>query len=589
MKVTQENLQYSLDSIRGSVLLAIDTETTGLSETDKAFAVIVAKANQVFYFDERVVPNVFAMLNEVLMTTPSRYVMQNAKFDLRMLQTVGIDLTKSILYQVYDIVSLARLVRNDHLKYNLEAQAVRFGHRKLSDVIKKEIKEKNLYEIRRNFFGEEEEHPRYDMVDIDLMCEYACQDARLTFDLYAHYLKQLNDDELNLAAGEALLNNVCFRMERIGVKIDVQKVYACMALDSEALEVQEARFKLLTGKDFVNSGKAIQSVLKYTLPLTDKGNSKADADTLEEVSPLVEHPADRDIIECILKMREHEKRISTYYRNYLNMMDKDKVIHPQMHIAGTRTGRFSYSDPNLQNIPKEEGAGESDLTIRECFIPRDGRVFVSLDYSQMEYRLAADYAGETRVIEAVMNGADFHQATADMVGVQRKQAKTLNFAVLYGAGIDKIARMLSTTVTAAKQLKLTYFMNLSAIERLIDGVIRTGKSRGYVFNWVGRKLYADAEFAYALPNHLIQSSGADVVKEAMRRIYNHPDLGNLWMVLQVHDQLVFELTEEELKYVPMIKQIMEEVYVAKNGIKLTVDVSISRRSFAEKHMEKLNV
>ena len=203
--------------------------------------------------------------------------------------------------------------------------------------------------------------------------------------------------------------------------------------------------------------------------------------------------------------------------------------------------------------------------------------------------MAADYAGETKVIEAVMNGADFHQATADMVGINRKPAKTLNFAVLYGAGIDKIATMLKTTSQAANQLKTKYFMNLSRIEMLIDGVISKGKARGYVFNWAGRKLYAVKEFCYALPNHLIQGGGADVVKEAMRRIYLDPVLGQLWCVLQVHDQLVFELLPEELVHIPRIKEIMESVYPAKNGMKLTVDVSISRLSLAEKHMEKYDV
>lgn len=584
MKVTTDNVEFALTTLRGCELLAIDTETTGLSETDKAFAVIVANANYSFYFDERLVEGVFARLNDILMLVPARVIMQNAKFDMRMLASIGIDLSKSIRYQIYDITSLARLVRNDHLAYNLDAQASRFGHKKLADMVKKEIKDKNLFEMRTNYFGEQEKHPRYDWVDIDIMAEYAAQDARLTFDLYVHYMRQLNDQEMDLAAGEALLNNVCYDMERRGLQLDVQKVYAAQAEDSEGLELAEERFKELTGKEFVNSGKAIQSVLTLKLPLTDKGNPSADVTTLEELAALPQAGVDAEIIQCILKMREHEKRISTYFRNYLNMKDKDDVIHPQMWIAGTRTGRFSYSEPNLQNIPKEEA---STYSVRECFIPREGRVFVSLDYSQMEYRLAADYAGETKVIEAVMNGADFHQATADMVGITRKQAKTLNFAVLYGAGIDKIAGMLGVSVLVAKNLKTTYFLNLPRIEQLIDGVIRTGKGRGHVYNWAGRKLYADPEFAYALPNHLIQSSGADVVKEAMRRIYNHPELGKLWCVLQVHDQLVFELTQDEMKYVPMIKEIMESVYVPRNGIKLTVDVSISYINFAEKNMEKL--
>lgn len=236
----------------------------------------------------------------------------------------------------------------------------------------------------------------------------------------------------------------------------------------------------------------------------------------------------------------------------------------------------------MQNISKE---GDSEPNhIREAFIPREGRVFISLDYSQMEYRLAADYAGETKVIEALSQGADFHQTTADMVGIDRKAAKTLNFAVLYGAGIANIAQMLGTTLQKAQSLKDMYFSKLPRIETLIDGVISTGRSRGYVYNYKKRKLYAEKEFAYALPNHLIQSSGADVVKDAMCVIAMH--YPELWCVLQVHDQLVFELTEEEMRYIPKIKEIMESVYKSKSGVKLTVDITIYRKSLGERHGEK---
>lgn len=588
MKVTQADLQTALASIRGREVLAIDTETTGLSETDRAFAVIVATSTDVWYFDERLCAGCFNELAPILNGHPFRVAMQNAKFDMRMLATVGIHLIGNI----YDITSLARLVRNDYMEYNLASQAKRFGKAKTDDVIKAYIKEHNLFEERINFFGETDKQPRYDWVPVDMMAEYAENDARLTFDLYQHYVQQLDDNELILAAGEAELNKVCYQMERIGMKVDTQKVFEAMSFEGEIVDDTLAKYLATTGMHYVNSAKALQKVLTVQLPLTEKGNPSADAPTLELILAMPNVlEKDKQIINLVLTIRNYEKRISTYYRNYLIMKDKHDVIHPQMWIAGTKTGRFSYSEPNLQNISKDDPDDPSPevYSVRECFVPREGRVFISLDYSQMEYRMAADYAGEHGVIEAVMGGADFHQATADMVGINRKPAKTLNFAVLYGAGIDKIASMLKTTAVAAKQLKTKYFMNLHKIERLIDGVISTGKSRGFVFNWAHRKLYAEKDFAYALPNHLIQGGGADVVKEAMRRIWRIPHLRELWLVLQVHDQLVFELLPEELIHVAEIKEIMESVYPAKNGMKLTVDVSISYKSLAEKHMEKYNV
>lgn len=585
MKVTQDNLADAILSLRGSSVLAVDTETTGLSETDKAFAVIIANAFGVYYFDERVVPNVFEELRVLFATTPARLVFQNTKFDIRMLESVGI--IPHSVSDWYDLTSMARLVRNDHMEYNLASQAKRYGMQKLDGPLKKYIKDNNLFEERTNFFGEVEKQPRYDWVPVDIMCEYALMDARITFALYQIYLKLLDDSELKLAHDEAILNKVCYRMERLGMRVDTDKVFEAMSFEGEMVEEKQLQYLELTNAEFVNSAKSLQKVLSFELPKTDKGNPSADAVVLEGLLTTAEG-RDAEIIRLVLDIRTYEKRISTYYRNYLIMKDKDSIIHPTMWIAGTKTGRFSYSEPNLQNISKDDPDDPSPerYSVRECFVPREGRVFISLDYSQMEYRMAADYAGETKVIEAVMNGADFHQATADMVGINRKPAKTLNFAVLYGAGIDKIATMLKTTSQAANQLKTKYFLNLAKIERLIDGVIATGKARGFVFNWAGRKLYAAKEFCYALPNHLIQGGGADVVKEAMRRIYLDPVLGQLWLVLQVHDQLVFELLPEELVHIPRIKEIMESVYPAKNGMKLTVDVSISRLSLAEKHMRK---
>lgn len=236
----------------------------------------------------------------------------------------------------------------------------------------------------------------------------------------------------------------------------------------------------------------------------------------------------------------------------------------------------------MQNVPKEEDSTEP-YVVRGCFVPRPGHVFVSMDYSQMEYRMMAAYANEVSIIERVMKGEDFHQVTADLFGVTRKTAKTLNFAILYGAGEEKLAFMLGVAREEARRLKLKYFMALPRVEKLIDDVIRTGKSRGYVKNWLGRKMRAEFFFAYALPNHLIQGGGADVVKTAMIRI--DKEFPDVKMVLQVHDQLVFDMTPDQYVHIPRIKEIMESVWTM-NGMKLEVDVSWSARSFAERDMTK---
>ena len=346
----------------------------------------------------------------------------------------------------------------------------------------------------------------------------------------------------------------------------------------------------MLGCEFTDSAKAIQKHLSYQLPLTDANNPSLTDDVIDYIlSAGGTTPRDSTILGLVREIRWFKKRINTYYESYLNRKDASGIIHPTMWQAGTRTGRFSYSDPNLQNMPKEEDS-EEPFVVRGCFKPRDGYSFISLDYSQMEYRMLADYANEKDVIRRVMEGADFHQVTADMFGVSRKQAKTINFACLYGAGVDKLSTMLGTTKHEASRLRDRYFMALPNVERLIDDVISTGRSRGFVQNWYGRKMYAQKEFCYALPNHLIQGGGADVVKLAMIEVEKELRGSDIHMVLQVHDQLVFEYpTGMDNTKLKRVKEIMENTYVPRNGMKLTVDISESTTSLAERSMVKINI
>lgn len=581
MRVTPENLGEVLEHLRQTKILSIDCETTGLSETDRPFSFIIADESKEYYFDERVLPWYNQEQIEVLFKDPGKmWLGQNLKFDMRMMLSAGYEFAGDVC----DIAVLARLVRNDHMKYNLDAQAKRFGWAKGQDKIKECIKEHDLYEIRKDFFGVAEKHPRYDLVPIDIMEEYACLDARLTYDLYVKYMELLPEASHALWRNECELTKVCFKMERHGLLLDKDYTMKAMYHEIEKSEEARNRYEAITGERFVNSAKSFQSWLgdRYQLPTTDAGNPSLTDDVLEEVIGDLQGDI-KEAAELIQVIRHYSKRVSTYYQGYLNAMDKNSVVHPTMWQGGTKTGRFSYSDPNLQNIPKEEKS-VAPYVVRGCFVPRPGTVFVSFDYSQMEYRLLAAYANEVGIIDRVMAGEDFHAVAASLFGVERTPAKTLNFACLYGAGDEKLARMLGIPVRESKFLKLKYFMALSRVEKLVQRIKSTGKARGYVTNWMGRNLYSDYNHVYALPNHLIQGSGADVVKVAMVRIAKEfPDIP---MVLQVHDQLVFEVKPEQYKCLPRIKEIMETSFPAMNGMTLSVDVEWSSKSLAVRDMTK---
>lgn len=586
MRVTASNLNEVCSKLSLAAFLSLDTETTGLDEIDRPFAFIIADADTEYYFDKRSIGLGMTQLELVkeLLRVPNRiWFYQNAKFDMRMMEHLGV----TNYGKIYDLTSMARLVRNDHMQYNLESQALRHGMRKGADAIKAYIKEHNLYETRRDFFGNPVQQPRYDYVPIDVMEPYATMDARITYDLGMIYYNQLvGTPSMTVMENEANLIKVCFGMERKGLYLNRQYTIQARLHELGIVEQRKEQYQDLVGTAYVNSAKSFERAVQaklgdnFRLPVTEKGNPTLTDDVLEEL--MLTPGLVSDMAVLVQDIRHYEKRINTYYDGYLNAIDRDGIVHPSMWQAGTKTGRFSYSNPNLQNIPKEEESQEP-FVVRGCFRPRPGSFYLSIDYKQQEYRMMAAYANEEAIIKRVMEGEDFHKVTAEMFGVPRKQAKTLNFAILYGAGNEKLAGMLGIPLKEAALLKLKYFMALPKVERLVDQIQRTGKARGYVTNWFGRNLYADPNHVYALPNHLIQSGGADVVKVAMVRVAEaYPYIP---MVLQIHDQLVFEMTDDQVDAVPGIVKIMEEAFPPMNGMSLGVDVSYSRTSLAERDMK----
>lgn len=577
MIVTTHNIDSVVASLSNSFVVSLDTETTGLDHHDLPFACIIVDDREVFYFDDREFPNFWSDPRfKLIINLPRRWIYQNAKFDMMMLERMGITLSN----EQHDIAVQARIQRNDHLTYTLDAQGKRIKDFK-KDTVKEYIVEHDLYEIRRNYFGEEYKQPQFDKVPLHIMQPYAEQDARLTLNLYHHYNNLMDEEDQKVMDMERRLTPVLYQMERTGVTLCMNTTLKAYFYEKSILASLKEKFTQLTAAEYVNSAKSIQKVLSCQLPTTDKGNPSLTDEAIEDIIASDASDTDKSIVLLVQDIRHYDKRISTYYESFLNKVAPDGTIKCNMHQAGTRTGRMSSSNPNLQNVPKEEDS-TAQFVIRECFIPRAGHVFVSFDYAQMEYRMMAAYANQTDIIQKVMDGVDFHQATAEMFSVTRKTAKTLNFMILYGGGDAKLAAALNIPLTEARRLKLKYFMALPKVQDLVEAVIRTAKSRGYVKNWLGRKLHTLPEFAYAAPNHLIQGGGADVVKLAMVHIAEELDLK---MILQVHDQLVFDMTPDQFKYIPRIKEIMESIWEM-NGMKLTVDVSWSDKSLAERDMKK---
>lgn len=386
---------------------------------------------------------------------------------------------------------------------------------------------------------------------------------------------------------ENRLIKTCFTIESRGVLLDLDYVRDALAYEHEKLYEAKKDFEKDTGRAYIDSSKLFAEIFDERgerYPRTDKGNPSFAADALETI--------DTPTTRLITRIRDHEKRAGTYYSSFLYYADKGGRLHANIRTAGTKTGRFSYANPNLQNIPKEDE--ESDLekkfVVRGSFIPSPGFSFVSLDYSQVEYRLMLDYAGETGLIKRVLGGEDVHQATADMVGISRKQAKTLNFAILYGAGIDLLAHNLGIKVREADDLRRKYFSRLPKVKAFLKKVMSVGEARGHVVNWMGRRCHINhRDFSYTLPNHLIQGGAADVIKVAMNRIHEFLEGKLSGMVVQIHDDILHEIHDDEHDLVPGIQKIMESVYEPRNGMRLTVKPEISTKSWAYRDFEEFTL
>lgn len=600
MIVSQKNVGEVCEKLKAPGIYAIDTETTGLDVhgDDKFFSIIVAGDEGSFYFNfipydgldplfvlERAAT--LDLLQEAFDTKESTWIMHNAKFDYGMLEKEN----AVVNGELFDTVVGGRIAYNRHPSYAMDYLAKEIGEEKLSTV-EDYIKEHDLYDAPKEdkTYGSKKKkkgQPRYDLVPFEIISEYGLKDAEITLKLYKHQLALMNKLQSKITSNSgASVHKVCHnemrlirtlaRIEKAGFPID--RGYTERAYYHELGPMEEARaeYKEISGQELVDSGKSHAKAFEaagMTYPRTLKGNPSFTEKVLAEF--------DNPLAECIRKFRKAEKKAHTYYANFLNMADDNDRIHCNLHQSGTDTGRMSCSKPNLQNVPKEEDPN-LEYIVRRCFVPPPDHCLVMIDYDQMEYRLMLDYADEKEIIKAILDdGLDVHQATADLMGVSRTAAKTLNFMILYGGGLDKLAAMLGITWKEAKHLRSSYFRQLKRVKQWSRAVIQAAEDRGYVINWAGRFCHQDRGFEYRAPNHLIQGGCADVVKFAMNDLDDYLSNFRSQMLLQVHDEIVFDIHPNELGIIPTLKEIMENAYPYKR-LPMTCGVDHSWISWGDK-------
>jgi len=591
MLVTPDNFLSCIEEIRSYKYFALDTETTGLNAyaNDRLFSVAIATPDQTYYFDynEHFSP-VLCYQAHNPSTIVNGYggivIMHNAKFDMAMMEREDTDWDD---IKIHCTQAIARVECSSDINLSLANLGKKIGNTK-SDKVKEYILEHKLWEwFHRPGKKAREKNMFFYKVPLAIIGPYAETDASVTLAVFEYQLRSLQRQNRTagnnipslypLLQNERRLTKVFYRMERRGITLDVAYTKKAIAHEQQNYEYAAHRFQLETGHEFKDSGKLFTEIFdKLGLPYGTSKTGKPSFD--EEALKKVDH---HHVAKLILEYRDAYKKAGTY--ESILSYSIDGVLHANAKQAGCVTGRVSYSDPPMQCMEKAEGSKEKFL-IRRCFIPRPGYTFFMLDYDQMEYRMMLNYANQEDLIAKVNAGLDVHTATAEMMNTERKYAKTINFMLLYGGGVQKLADALGLIFDKAEKLKASYFKVLPRVESLINSCISAARNRGYIFNWFGRRCKVDKDFCYKAPNYLIQGGCADWMKLSMVQIDELLQGTNSHMLLSVHDEIIAEIAEGEEYLVPKIQELMQKPsnHPLHEKLPYTVGIDYSKKSWQDK-------
>ncbi|MGC6367504.1 MAG: DNA polymerase I [Candidatus Marinamargulisbacteria bacterium] len=431
-------------------------------------------------------------------------------------------------------------------------------------------------------------------LDVKLLASYVADDSNMTYHLYEQFDQMLSGKLRSLFLDlEMPLVNVLSDMELAGVQCDINYLHRLSKdYSAELHQLTQSIYKMANNHEFnINSTQQLGEVLfdQLKLPVIKKTKTgrSTDSSVLEKLA------SDYDIAKEVLKYRTYKKLLSTYIDRLPELVHPaSQKIHTSFNQAVTATGRLSSNNPNLQNIPTRSSEGQK---IRCAFISRfnDGEI-VSIDYSQIELRVLAHLANDDAMIAAFKRGEDIHQATAAKVfnvpytevsKAQREQAKTVNFGITYGQSAFALGDQLGISRTEAQSLIDSYYGQFTAIQSFMDDTIKQARNHGYVETMMGRQRMIDdidssnrslqGNAQRIAINTRVQGSAADIIKKAMLSISEYMVSMSSKMVMQVHDELIFDVHPKEKKaLVADISSLMQNS--VELSVPLTVDVEFAK-------------
>ena len=587
--ITESDLNRWVDKLNQAKLFALDTETDNLDYMAAnlvgiSFAFENGEAAYLpLQLDYLGAPKTLekttalALLKPILENPAIQKVGQNFKYDLTIFARNGID----VQGVAFDTM-LESYVLNSTGRHNMDDLAKRYlGHQTIS-----------FEEIA----GKGKNQLTFNQIPLEKAAEYAAEDADVTMKLQQVLWEKLSKEptlKKLFKEMELPLLGVLSRMERRGVLIDSDALFLQSNEIANRLSELEEQAYVLAGQPFnLASTKQLQEILfdKLGLPViqkTPKGAPSTNEEVLEELAFSHELP------KVLVEHRGLSKLKSTYTDKLPQMVNPQTGrVHTSYHQAVTATGRLSSSDPNLQNIPIRNEEGRR---IRQAFIAREGFTVVAADYSQIELRIMAHLSQDQGLINAFTQGKDIHRSTAaEIFGValdevtseQRRNAKAINFGLIYGMSAFGLSRQLGIGRADAQSYMDLYFKRYPGVQTFMHDIREKAKAQGYVETLFGRRLYLpDINSSNGMRrkaaervaiNAPMQGTAADIIKRAMiqldQKLQNDPDIA---MIMQVHDELVFEVRSEKVEFFrEQIKQHMEAA--AELVVPLIVEVGVGQ-------------
>lgn len=559
--------------------VCFDTETTGL-DVNKAEIIGIAfsyEAGKAYYVnipigEEQSVLNEFKPFFE---NEEIEKIAQNLKYDISILKRYSVQCKGPL----FDTMLAHYLIQPD-MRHNMDVLSETYLNYKplrIESLIGKKGKsQKSMRDV-----------------DLDLLKEYASEDADISFQL-----KQVFSEKLNLGKTKEVFSNieiplvsVLSEMEMEGIRLDVPALKSLSQKLESDIALLEKEIKEISGEDFnIASPKQLGEVLFAKMKLVEKPKKTKSGQFSTAEDVLVELAKEHEIAQKIVDYRQMVKLKSTYVDTLPDLVNpKTGRIHTSYNQAVAATGRLSSNNPNLQNIPIRTERGKE---VRKAFIPRDeNHVLLAADYSQIELRLIAEFSKDPSMVEAFVKGEDIHTATAakvfgvDLAEVSREQrgnAKTVNFGIIYGVSAFGLSQQTTLSRSESSEIIKSYFQTYPGIRDYIESQKEIARQEGFVETMLGRRRYLkDINSRNAVVrshaernavNAPIQGSAADIIKLAMIKI--HEELKNselkTKMLLQVHDELVFDVPRDELDIVkPIIQKAMETA--VKTEVPLIVD------------------